>query len=56
MIGKRIVTGRACQTVFVGQLVGAWCDECPHLLVVHREDHTCELCALVSRCPWIDPE
>lgn len=42
------VSGRPCRTERNGRPFDAWCDECPHVLVVHRRDLTCELCELCA--------
>jgi hypothetical protein len=37
---------KPCKTTRAGRLVGDFCDDCPHQLIVHRQDFVCELCQI----------
>ena len=45
-IPQRFVGDRPCLAERNGRRFDEFCGECPHALLVHREDMTCELCAI----------
>jgi hypothetical protein len=37
-----------CTGGFAGRLLTDWCDDCHHVLTVHRQDRVCAVCDAVA--------
>lgn len=45
-----------CDDSFVGRPLGDWCNDCGHVLGVHRRDHVCSVCELIDELRVVPEE